>query len=540
MYCIACGKQIADDSLFCEHCGAKQAEAAPGPAAGQSPVPSGPGPAAGQPPVPPGPGPVAGQPPVQPAPAPGSGFQTLPAGEPVPIGATPAGPAPIRGAEKKPMSPKTRAALIAAAAVVAVVVGAKLALGALFTPEKTIDKFLTAYQSGDADAFRAVATVAEDRLELTDEVLLPFFNAYRDSERDRFLSSLREALTRDALLLKQGAPANGRGGFRLTEKSYVLFSTYSVEITPLNVQITSEFENTAVEVGGFSCTTGIEGIYTDMLPGVYTVTATCTDPNTGVTLQKTLPDQVISSPVAYMNADSASAAPSYSINIYFDYIYAYMESDTPMTLKEIQVDGKTYAGDLSGMDLYTGFSIGPVNYDSRIKVVTEALGLEFEEEFDLKETGGYCYIVPELPAELEQEAIGIAAAVLPDWLRSVYNYDREALKGLSDSGSLSPYFLDNLDDQVSQMWNGAEDVYYIQFDQIDVQKSRASVYSSIDPVFYANVEIPVIISGVRGYMSLATGEFKESLYPIESSEELFSVSLIYQDGKWMVDGLYWY
>ena len=117
------------------------------------------------------------------------------------------------------MSPKTKTALIAVAAVLAVVVGAKVILGALFTPEKTIEKFLDAYQNADADAFRAVTVVAEDKMELTDEVLLPFFASYTGGVKNAFVESLRKTLTQDALLLERGMPSEGHKGFRLTEQS---------------------------------------------------------------------------------------------------------------------------------------------------------------------------------------------------------------------------------------------------------------------------------------------------------------------------------
>lgn len=567
MFCTACGKQIPDSSLFCEHCGAKQEGVVQSPAVGQPPVP--------------------------PAPATVSTVQAAPPGQGAPVGNVPLGngpAAPIGGTAKKPMSPKTKTALIAAAAVVAVVVGAKVVLGALFTPEKTIEKFLDAYQNGDADAFRAVTVVAEDRMELTDAVLLPFFASYTGGVKDAFVGSLRETLTQDALLLKRGVPSEGHKGFRLTEQSYVLFSTYAVEITPLEVRIASEFENTNVEVCGTSYNTGNEGTHVNMLPGVYAVTATYTDPNTGVTLKADLPKCDIYGQITYTSSGSdqpssgqpdfaqpdeqvfgstgyteppdnrydiiasprptdigprgSQAGPNPSINIYFDYTYAFVESDIPLTLKEILVDGKAYPGDPGSFDLYNGFFIGPVNYDSTVKVVTEALDMEFEQEMELSTDNSYCYInyiSLVLPEEVHQKAIDIAAAILPDWLRAVYSYDRDALKNLESSGSLFPDFLDDLDRKVSQAWNSAEEVFYIQYDQIDVQKSEAYAYSVIDPVCYIQVEMPALIRSTEGFMSLATGVFEKDEYGPDYQREGFGVvSLIYQDGKWVVDALGWY
>lgn len=583
MFCTACGKQIADGSLFCEFCGAKQEGIAQSPAVGQPPVPPAPAANSTVQAAPLGQGTPVGNGPA----APVGGAPAAPVGgaPAAPVGGTPAAPigrtpvAPIGGTEKKPMSPKTKAALIAVAAVLAVVVGAKVVLGALFTPEKTIEKFLNAYQNGDADAFRAVTVVAEDRMELTDEVLLPFFASYTGGMKNAFIGSLRETLTLDALSLERGAPSEGHKGFRLTEQSYVLFSTYAVEITPLEVRIASEFENTSVEVCGASYNTGNGGTNVNMLPGVYAVTATYTDPNTGVTLKTNLPKCDIYGQITYANGDSdqpdygapegsrtewpddpysiveyprptdigpkgGHADPNPSINIYFDYTYAFVRGNNGLTLKEILVDGKSYTGDLGSLDLYNGLYLGPVNYDSTVEVVTEALGIEFRQEMILSTDNSYCYvnyITPVLPEEIDQKAIDTVAAILPDYLRVVNSYDRDAFKALESIGSLSPDFLANLDDMLSSMWNSTGELYYVQFDQIDVQKSEASVYSSIDPVLCAEVEIPVVISGTEGYMSLAIGEFGEDYYNPDFLYEGFAqASLIYQDGKWVVNDIYWF
>ena len=583
MFCTACGKQIADGSLFCEFCGAKQEEIVQSPAVGQPPVASTPAADSTVQAAPLGQGMPVGNgsaAPVGGAPvAPIGGTPVAPVGgAPVaPVGRTPV--APVGGTEKKPMSPKTKAALIAVAAVLAVVVGAKVVLGALFTPEKTIEKFLDAYQNADADAFRAVTVVAEDRMELTDEVLLPFFASYTGSMKDAFIGSLRETLTLDALSLERGAPSEGHKGFRLTEQSYILFSTYAVEITPLEVRIASEFENTNVEVCGASYNAGKEGINAEMLPGVYAVTATYTDPYTGVTLKANLPKCDIYGQITYANGDSdqpdygapegsrtewpddpysivespmhidigpkgGHADPNPSINIYFDYTYAFVRGNDGLTLKEILVDGKAYAGDLGSLDLYNGLYLGPVNYDSTVEVVTEALGIEFRQEMILSTDNSYCYvnyITPVLPEEIDQKAIDTVAAILPDYLRVVNSYDRDAFEALESVGSLSPDLLANLDDMLSSMWNSTGEVYYVQFDQIDVQKRKASVYSGIDPVLCAEVEIPVVISGTEGYISLAIGEFGEDYYNPDFLYEGFAqASLIYQDGKWVVNDIYWF
>ena len=147
MFCTACGKQIADGSLFCEFCGAKQEGIAQSPAVGQPPVPPAPAANSTVQAAPLGQGTPVGNgsaAPVGGAPAaPVGGAPTAPIGRtPVaPIGRTPV--APIGGTEKKPMSPKTKAALIAVAAVVAVVVGAKVSWGRCLRRKRPLRSFWT-------------------------------------------------------------------------------------------------------------------------------------------------------------------------------------------------------------------------------------------------------------------------------------------------------------------------------------------------------------------------------------------------------------
>ena len=51
-------------------------------------------------------------------------------------------------------------------------------LGALFTPEKTIEKFLDAYQNADADAFRAVGAEPADYRVVVVKSAQHFYNGF--------------------------------------------------------------------------------------------------------------------------------------------------------------------------------------------------------------------------------------------------------------------------------------------------------------------------------------------------------------------------
>jgi len=417
-----------------------------------------------------------------------------------------------------------------------VLVGAKAAAGALFGPDKTINRFITAVQSGDAEALRKSVVVTGEDVELTDESAKAFMAGYGSSDR---LTSIQKLLMEDAAKLDNGLAVTESRSIRLAKKSYGLFSVYSVEITPVPATFFSEFDNVKLTIAGEEYTIGHEGTHVLMIPGLYSGSASYTDPNTGAHLETTLTDQRISAPATSANKDYATANEMAGINVTFDYVYLYVEgASQALTLKEIYIDGNKYTGSTDDFTLYGGFSLGPLNYESKVKVVAEAFGLEFEREVDLS-VEDYCYIDMAVPDSMKQEAIDTAAKVMEDWIRYFYSYDEAALGRLKASGLMDEVFNSSniVEIQQQDIEEGLQ-VYYMDYAKITVHKEKgyADVGVDYDRGYVAYVTLPVTLTGTSGIMDFSTG-----IYTATSDEDSyvtdFDMNMIYKDGKWIISNM---
>ena len=441
MYCVSCGKEIEDGAQFCEHCGAKQEEV---PAAGQqaAAAPAAEGKSAASP-------------------------QGVPAAPDPAV--TPIGAAPMAGT-KKPMSPKTKLILALVAGTVVLFFGLKLILGAVNSPNRTINRFIEAIRNQDVDAFNQVTELSLYTFEFDEEDLAPFFAAY--STDNATLTAYQNALLEDLTYLERGLVAPGNGFVRLVEDSNFLFSSYKVELTLIPVTICSEFDHTDLSMAGKayiadSDGVGPNGAGTPLLPGLYSGSASYTDPDTGVTLTTEFAGYRIDSDNSYLYVE-------------FGFVNAYIESSyRELELKAIDIDGNPYAGDLSGFDFYGGFELGPVNADSEIRVVASAGGMEFEQTFSMADSVD-CFFIPAVPEEIAAEAAEIAADVLPLYMEMRYSYSESACDELvsryGEGSEMVAFLAEWLEETLAGIrgeYNMSYDGSYYVF--TDLQMDEASV-----------------------------------------------------------------
>lgn len=404
MFCTNCGRQLPDDALFCEGCGARQEGAQP-----QAPQPA--------------PTQVLGQPPAP---------QRPPATQPAQPTQPPA-PRPPR----KPLPRWSKVLLIVVGALVVALVALKLILGALFTPGKTVDAFVEGIRAHDAAAVMKVSSVHKDRMELTEDGLAPMMETYSGAST---LRELEEKLLRDVEEDGESYYSSNLANFRLVEHSYLLFSTYSVEITPVEVSFTSDYPGTAFTVSGRTVELGEGGTQTKalLLPGEYEVSATCVAAETGITLNQTMGRYTF-----YGEEDACRA--------YFDTTSATIEVGSRLIqVREIYINGQRYTGDLVQEDFYYGFSLYPVTYDCELRVVGEILGQEFERT----EEGTYLYIGEDafqLSDSTAQEAADMAGRFLPTMLAATYSYDTGACDNLKAAfGESSPGLVEDILEHVNR------------------------------------------------------------------------------------------
>lgn len=383
MFCTSCGKEIDDSSIFCEFCGAKQTPIAPlahGGVAGKkanesteekASIKEVPEKAAET---------------VKPVSASASSASKKVAAEKT--AAVPAKPvtSPAKAArtERKPMSKGTKALLITVVVLVAAFFGTKAITAQMFSPEKSIDKFIESIRQRDESAFRAITSIRGGQFELTSEAIKPFFDAYSD-DRDA-LSQMRSVLNSDAERLSAGESAEGDDFLRLIKSSHYIYSTYQVELAPLSVKLKSEFDNTEIMLGETSYSAGKSPISVTLLPGTYSIKASCNFPETDMTLdaEQTLPINRVAYGQSGAGSSSSSEsgavsfdAGSMEINISFVYASVFLQGDNEFTFTSMDIDGKPYAVD--DVDFHRGITISPVAVGSTVTVKATADGKSCEE-----------------------------------------------------------------------------------------------------------------------------------------------------------------
>ena len=340
MFCTSCGKQIEDGSVFCEHCGARQETAAQQPASPQSAAPgTGAGPAQ----------------PVQPQ------VETI---QP-PIG----GGAPQNAAPRKPMSKKTKIILGAVAGVIVLVVALKLILSSVFSADNTITKFINAVRERDADGVRSVATVYLDQMELTDESLEPFFDAFSAdnatlvSWQENLLEQKNMQQYQQAMAGMATSDSSSVGMLTLVDNSNILFDSYKIQIRPVNLSLYCGYDGTTVTFGNLEPMTVTNSTSVTILPGQYDISASCTAESTGAELTM---------------EDSGRFTYDDSYDIYFDTADMEIEAYSYVTITGITIDGAPYTGEIEdGMYAY----LSPLNYGSEVVVTGDCFGETFEETF---------------------------------------------------------------------------------------------------------------------------------------------------------------
>lgn len=478
MRCTSCGREIENGSAFCEFCGAKQAPAQAAPTVSQ--------PAA-----------------------------------PISQPAAPAEP-------KKPMSKGTKIGLIVVAVILVGGFGAKSLLTSMNDPTKTISRFIESIRAKDVAAFSKVVTLNDpdgakegaQAVELNETTLAPLFKLY-GGDNSNHLSSLQESLQSDLAVVKAGLSADGSNGFRLVKKSNFLFDSYKVEITPVEVKLTSEFDNTTVTLNGTDYTVGTKATTVRMLPGFYDGAVSCTANTTGVKLERELENMYIvpGDREKYFSFDYSSV-----------YLYSYYDG---LTLVKVAVDGHPYTGDISEFGSYGDVTIFPVNPESKIDVTYSVSGLEFNESFTVSDVGYEYCLEPELPSDVRAagEAMAGNVAVIVAQLRGSYNPD--LIPYLTEAcGNGSPDFV--------RWWTNyaAEQMEYYSGSYYSFPLYTGLTASSVSSDVYFNSEgITMDCSVSVKYDSYAYywwDDYTPTGSHYGSGSTRINVELAYRNGQWEV------
>ena len=299
-FCTSCGKQIEDNSLFCEHCGARQEQSAPVASASPAPPPPVSEPSA----------------PTQSAPEQGG------------YGAgTAYGQAPVPAAPRKPIPKGLKIAVLVVVILAVLAALFVFIMGKINDPQKTIAAFADSILTQDYEQFSKVTCPAGE-LELTEESVAPFFALY--SDRTSALEEFQDSLSTDLKQLQQGRASTGNGLVRLVAQDRIFFKTYQVELSGTTISLSAPLNDVEVTVGGktVELPRAEETAQVLLLPGRYDIEAQCTNDILGETFTTRMTDCELTQSSNYWY-------------ISMDYTTVWLE-DIGREVSSLTVNGKDY------------------------------------------------------------------------------------------------------------------------------------------------------------------------------------------------------
>ena len=520
-FCTSCGKEIDDGSLFCEHCGARQEQAAakdapPAPeGAGQTPPEGTPPQQSGgyyQPAPPNAPPPNYGGPYNQQA-----GGAAPPPSAPPPSYGTPYGqqPGAAPPPPRKPMPKGAKITIIAVAAVVVVLVLAAVILGKVFSAEGTIETFVQAMEDQDYAAFSKVTCAAEGTPELTEQAVAPFLALYSNSDQ------LEEGLYSDYQMLKRGQESQGNGIVRLVEHNYILFKTYEVEVSGAEITFVSPLDDTQLTVGGSTLAMPeAESEYTlTVLPGQYDLQISCTNEVLGESFTNVMEDRDLS---------------VYNNYFYLEIPYStVIVEDVGLGVPTITFNGSTCSVD--GFDEYGEIWLFPLPQEGELVVTYDMDGISLSDTYAFSDyVWEYFYPDPTLPEEAGIAMLEQVGQLAQEWVELYNNGDLEGLTALYEQLNYSPI----LDYYVTELTNSQDyessyrAVYHYTIRELygDLNWTREYGYDvpTFTTLFYhgMNYTYEYYVDGV-----LNTSALDPSPYPDDS---MLRVTVQLVDGDWEV------
>lgn len=451
-FCTSCGKELPADAVFCEHCGAKQEIPPPPP----PPPPVSPFviPEAPSAPSAPPEAPVVQAPTVQ---APTYSVASVDYG-------SPAAEPPV---PRKPMSRGVKIALISAGVIVVGLFAFTTVMKSVFTPEKTVNRFLDAIRAEDYAAFASVTVPATDNVVISEETVGPFFAAF--STDDYELSNFQDSLQEDVATLRTGMPAKGNGVLRLVQQDYFLFQTYSVELRGATVQFQSPLPGASVTMGGQTLTipeADTMASLSHVLPGAYEMEAT-----------------VVSS------LDGSKFVDKQTV-VVGNYTSGYVSLDFDYCALEIYVDEYPLSGLLINDKPYSDvpttvdavLTLAPLRVGDVVEATFSIGGVEMSDRYEM--TGAYDEFVPrpKLPDEVRAEGLELARTFLVDYFVAVNAQD---LPKLQELNKVENSFIDNDIETLQEPRDGYFNLYTYTITDLQGDLSFSS-YSDSDYALYCS------------------------------------------------------
>lgn len=149
-----------------------------------------------------------------------------------------------------------------------------ISLNAMSSPEKTVDQFVKAMNEKDFETLAKVSEISDRNIEFTEQNIQPMFELY--AEKGRLYKNINDSLEEDLRILGMREKLEGDKIVNLSYDNYILFKKYKVAINTGSVKLTSNLSNTRV-----SCPLGEtkimsqneSAVLSGLIPGKYEMTA---------------------------------------------------------------------------------------------------------------------------------------------------------------------------------------------------------------------------------------------------------------------------
>lgn len=491
-FCTSCGAKLDEGDLFCEYCGVRQDDSVPQPTVA--------------------------------APAAPSYNQTAPV---LPsYGSVSCGQVAAPAAPRKPLPRNVKIVLLAVAAVVVLLALFSFIMGKVNSPDKTIATFIESVMAQDFEAFSSVTRSADGELELTEASVAPFFALYHD--RRTALEEYQEVLNTDLAALNRGRASIGNGVVRLVELDRILFKTYRVELSGVDILFSSNLDDTQVEVGGK--TVILDTADTDcalrLLPGLYDILATHTDETLGETFSTELTgcELIHNNDFWYLNLEYGTVTLG----------------DIGWDVSSLTVNGTDFgpvAFDPSGE-----FRIAPLPEDVEIVVTYDMDGVTLSDTFVW--SGSYCweyfYPEPTLDPDTAREMLDQVGTFVRDILAAYGSGNLAALEAMPAYGRSS--VLKNLSNELEDsldLDSHFRYVYHYTLREMEGDLNWDRDYSYDALTFNTSVFLGLDYTYERYYNGEMQTNLIDGAPSVYEKDSMLSVCVQRINGQWVIFDLDW-
>jgi len=393
-----------------------------------------------------------------------------------------------------------------------VLVASYVALHIIFTPEKTVDKFINAMNNKDFSMLSSVAVVSVNKMALIKENVEPMFDLYSNSKK--FKSRVIGALDDDIENIKNGDSPEHGDVVNLVVHNYIFFKTYKVMISACTVKVNSNLDNTIFTIGAN--------------------TATVSDSKKSATIENILPGNYIMKSVCNSEIGTEfSEEEEYDI---YDGINERISTDFVCSTLKIEESENT---DITSITVNNK----PVKFEERGKgiiyltalkkdcVVTvnheNSWGGELSDSYTMVTSDSDEFFYPNFEADNKTKVVVATAAVnaVIDAYEAFNDRDIEKLSGMADCFTIKD-FINSIKDYNDEDERQLDFRFYVKYGMKDGYGSKDIVDFDDTDDYQTCVYINYDYIYTTNKKSVITNH-------VDALSSSYLVTMSYQDGEWI-------